>query len=215
MQPSSPPSVALSMIPSIAPSPTPRSACRRRNPHSRGAPSRLQTVRFEIAQIPIGVYRLGVSASGFADLTQPLTITSSTNPVLHIPLAVASSNESVVVHAPDGASAATGSMTPDTLITRSDIEQTPGASRTTGHGDDHRLRPRLLHDPRHAPHARRPPDQLAHRRRRHSQHQDRLQRRPANRPKGHRLARNPARQLLRRRGRPHLWRLQCPAPQRI
>ena len=83
------------------------------------------------------------------------------------------------------------------------------------HGDDHRLRARRLHDPRHAAHARRPPDQLAHRRRRHPQHQDRLQRRPADRSQGHRLARNPARQLRRRRGRPHLRRLQRPAPQRL
>ena len=87
---------------------------------------------FEIVQVPIGVYRLAVSAPGFADFSQPLTVTSSTNPVLHIPLAVTNSAESVEVHSGDGLSAASGSMTPNTLITRSEIDQTPGAARTLG-----------------------------------------------------------------------------------
>ena len=87
---------------------------------------------FEITQIPIGVYRLEVSASGFAELTQPLTITSSANPVLHIPLAVANSEESVVVSASDGSPEELDAISPTTLVSRADIDQTPGASRTLG-----------------------------------------------------------------------------------
>ena len=55
------------------------------------------------------------------------------------------------------------------------------------HGHDHRLRPRRLHDPRHAAHAWRPRTQLADRRRRNSQHQHRPQHRPPDRSQGHRL----------------------------
>ena len=43
---------------------------------------------FEFAQVPIGVYRLEVSAPGFAGVSQSITIASGTNPVVHIPLAV-------------------------------------------------------------------------------------------------------------------------------
>lgn len=87
---------------------------------------------FEIAQVPIGVYSLVVKANGFADLTQSLTITSETNPVLHIPLSVAGSAETVVVNGSDGSSLTTESPTPTTLISRADIELTPGATRTLG-----------------------------------------------------------------------------------
>lgn len=87
---------------------------------------------FEIPQVPIGVYRLEITAAGFADSTQTITVASSTNPVLHIPLNLAGSTESIEVHASDASTAAVASMTPATLITREDISETPGASRTLG-----------------------------------------------------------------------------------
>ena len=87
---------------------------------------------FEITRVPIGVYHLKVSAPGFADSVQTITVVSSTNPVLHIPLAVATSTENVVVTATDSAVSAATSVTPSTLITREDISQTPGATRTLG-----------------------------------------------------------------------------------
>jgi len=87
---------------------------------------------FEIAQVPIGVYRLSISAQGFAEYTQPLTITSASHPVLHIPMAVARSEESVVVRAASSSSAEAAATSPTTLITRSDIDETPGATRTLG-----------------------------------------------------------------------------------
>lgn len=87
---------------------------------------------FEINRVPIGVYTLEVTAAGFAHFTQALTITSATNPVLHIPLSIAESVESVTVNGSDSSNPASQSVTPTTLITRTDIDQTPGATRTLG-----------------------------------------------------------------------------------
>src|ERR1700722_6570811 len=84
---------------------------------------------FELAQTPIGVYRLTVAAAGFADSTQTLEVDSGTNPVLHIPLNVAGATQSVVVN---GEANSADTVTPTTLITRATIDETPGADRTTG-----------------------------------------------------------------------------------
>ena len=84
---------------------------------------------FELEQTPIGVYTLTVTAPGFSTDTESLTVSSGTNPVLHIPLSVGAAAESVVV---EGAPSASDTVTPATLITRQMIDQTPGASRTTG-----------------------------------------------------------------------------------
>ncbi len=70
----------------------------------------------------------------------------------------------------------------------------------------------ILCHPRSAPHPRWTPNQLAHRRRTGSQHQYRLQPRPAIRSQGHRLSRGRSRKLRRRVRRSHLWRLQRCAP---
>ena len=83
---------------------------------------------FELLQAPIGVYRLQVGATGFATITQTLSIASGTNPVAHVILPIASTTESVVV---EGATAQVDSVTPTTLVSREMIEQTPGASRAT------------------------------------------------------------------------------------
>lgn len=87
---------------------------------------------FEVAQTPIGVYRLQVEAAGFATVTQPVTVASGTNVLLHIPLPVATETQSVVVHASGDAAVATDTVTPTTLITRAEIDETPGAGRTLG-----------------------------------------------------------------------------------
>jgi TonB dependent receptor/Carboxypeptidase regulatory-like domain/TonB-dependent Receptor Plug Domain len=85
---------------------------------------------FVFANVPIGTYRLEVNAAGFARVSQSVTIASGTNPVLHIPLELAASTQSVVVHAAD--TTAPDTVTPTTLISREQIETTPGASRTLG-----------------------------------------------------------------------------------
>ncbi|MGA2653086.1 MAG: TonB-dependent receptor [Terracidiphilus sp.] len=87
---------------------------------------------FELAQAPIGVYTLTISASGFATAEQQLDLASGTNPLLHILLPVAASTQTVVVEGLESSLAATDSVTPTTLITRADIEDTPGADRTIG-----------------------------------------------------------------------------------
>jgi hypothetical protein len=84
---------------------------------------------FELQQTPIGIYTLTVTASAFATVTESLTVASGTNPVLHIPLSIGTAAESVVV---EGVPSAADTVTPTTLITRQMIDQTPGASRTTG-----------------------------------------------------------------------------------
>ncbi len=87
---------------------------------------------FELPQVPIGVYRVTISAPGFATVTQPLTIASGTNPTLHIELPVATATESVRVEGSTNSGLAVDSVTPTTLITRAMIDETPGASRTMG-----------------------------------------------------------------------------------
>src|SRR4051812_5859203 len=87
---------------------------------------------FEIRQVPIGVYKLSISADGFAEYVQPLTVTSASNPVLHIPLTVEGSEESVVVSAAGNSASETGAISPTTLVSRADIDETPGATRTLG-----------------------------------------------------------------------------------
>ena len=87
---------------------------------------------FALPEAPIGVYSLQITAEGFADFSEPLSVASGTYPVAHIALAIGASTESVVVQGLDGAAVASDSVTPTTLVTRADIDETPGASRTLG-----------------------------------------------------------------------------------
>jgi hypothetical protein len=87
---------------------------------------------FELPQVPIGVYNLKVAAPDFATTEQELNVASGTNPILHILLPVAAATQTVVVEGSQPSLSAIDSVTPTTLITRADIEQTPGAGRTIG-----------------------------------------------------------------------------------
>ncbi len=87
---------------------------------------------FELPQVPIGVYTLEVTAPGFASATQTITVASGTNPVLHIPLELGTATQSVTVNADAGWLSAKDTVTPTTLITRQMIDETPGATATTG-----------------------------------------------------------------------------------
>ena len=190
-------------------------APRRGNPHSSCTPPQTPMVNSNCLRSP------SVSTSS---KSPPPASPPSLNPSHSPPAPILSStflcrspshSQSVVVAGPDSECLATDSVTPTTLITRARDRRNTRRQPHARHADDHRLRARRLHDPRHAAHARRPSDQLAHRWHRHSQHQDRLQRRPADRPQRHRSARNAARQLRRRHRRPHLRRLQRAAAQWI
>jgi outer membrane receptor protein involved in Fe transport len=82
---------------------------------------------FDLAGIPIGVYRLHIEATGFASEDQTITIQSGTHSILHIPLAMASVSTTVKVDEP---LAQVDSVTPTTFLSRAEIDQTPGALRS-------------------------------------------------------------------------------------
>ena len=84
---------------------------------------------FHLDRAPLGEYRLSVSAPGFVTVTQAITLASGTSPILHVELPLGAAQESVVVHGESGVS---DSVTPTTLVTRSMIAETPGASATLG-----------------------------------------------------------------------------------
>ncbi|HEY1160129.1 MAG TPA: TonB-dependent receptor [Terracidiphilus sp.] len=87
---------------------------------------------FELPQAPIGVYTLKIAATNFATTEQTITVASGTNPVLHILMSVAPTTQTVIVLGHESSLSASDSVTPTTLITRADIELTPGANRTIG-----------------------------------------------------------------------------------
>ncbi|KAA6464802.1 TonB-dependent receptor [Acidobacteria bacterium AB60] len=90
-----------------------------------------QDGEFALPEAPLGLYDLTVDADGFAQFAEPVALASGTNPVLHIALTVGPATVSVQVHGLD-TTIATDSVTPTTLVTRADIDETPGASRTLG-----------------------------------------------------------------------------------
>ncbi len=86
---------------------------------------------FELPQAPIGVYRLTVTATGFADSDADMTVASGTNPVLHIPLEVGGATQSVVVHG-DGQLCRHGNA--------NNADHAADDRRDTGRGPHHRAR---------------------------------------------------------------------------
>jgi len=87
---------------------------------------------FDLPQAPIGVYTLTISAEDFSTANEQLTLASGSNPLLHIQLTVAPATQTVVVQGLEFSVEASDAVTPTTLVTREDIEGTPGASRTIG-----------------------------------------------------------------------------------
>ena len=84
---------------------------------------------FQFNAVPLGDYSVSVASQGFAQTAQNVTVISGTVPVLHFQLRLAERNEKLVVSA-SPAVVATDSATPTTLVSRADIEHTPGADRT-------------------------------------------------------------------------------------
>jgi len=83
--------------------------------------------QFEFPTVPVGEYKLTVRHPGFADSEQRLVVVSGSAPVLHFQLRLAEQRESVEVsESPDAVNPS--SSTPETLVTRQDIEKTPGAA---------------------------------------------------------------------------------------
>jgi TonB dependent receptor/Carboxypeptidase regulatory-like domain/TonB-dependent Receptor Plug Domain len=84
---------------------------------------------FDLNRVPVGIYRVHIVAEGFADVESTLTVLSDTRPVLHYALEVASVKTTVSV---SGTEDAADTVTPTTLVSREDIDETPGAGRTIG-----------------------------------------------------------------------------------
>jgi len=84
---------------------------------------------FRFDAVPLGEYTLTLTKSGFSQVTQAVIVHSDTEPVVHLQLNVAGVKETVNVSA-EPEVAPTDSITPTTLVNRSQIEQTPGAART-------------------------------------------------------------------------------------
>jgi outer membrane cobalamin receptor len=84
---------------------------------------------FSVPSIPLGDYILTISQSGFATARQKLALASDTSPILHIELQLSTVQQTATVTA-DTTTANVDTVTPTTLISRSEIAQTPGATRT-------------------------------------------------------------------------------------
>src|SRR6202789_251501 len=84
---------------------------------------------FSFTSVPVGDYKITVTEPKFDVAEQTVTVDSSSSPVLHFLLAIATLSESTVVVGQAGA-ANMDSVTPTTLVDREDIAQTPGADRT-------------------------------------------------------------------------------------
>ena len=84
---------------------------------------------FALPAVPFGDYIATIHSSGFADLKQTVTVAAGSSATLHFQLAIAAVNSSVAVHAA-AQSANVDSVTPTTLLDRTDIALTPGADRT-------------------------------------------------------------------------------------
>jgi hypothetical protein len=79
--------------------------------------------------VPVGNYVVTVTQSGFAQAEQKVTVVSGSTPIVHFQLKVAAV-ESTVTVAAESETATLDSVTPTTLVSRSDIQHTPGADRS-------------------------------------------------------------------------------------
>jgi hypothetical protein len=87
------------------------------------------TGEFFFNNVALGEYTVTVVAPAFSQAAQNLVVNSGSQPVLHFSLNVATNKESVNVSGLPEA-APTDSATPTTLVSRLDVEHTPGAARS-------------------------------------------------------------------------------------
>jgi len=81
---------------------------------------------FEAAALPVGRYLVTVTREGFEPATQDVVVVSGSAPVAHFQLSIVGTRQSVTVS--ESATAANPeTMTPTTLVSRAEIESTPGA----------------------------------------------------------------------------------------
>ena len=84
---------------------------------------------FQLNAVPLGEYSVSVASQGFAQISQNVIVNSGSVPVVHFLLQVSAANEKVTVSGAP-AVAPTDSFTPITMLSRTDIQRTPGADRT-------------------------------------------------------------------------------------
>ncbi|HWZ54322.1 MAG TPA: carboxypeptidase regulatory-like domain-containing protein, partial [Candidatus Acidoferrales bacterium] len=86
---------------------------------------------FHFDAVAVGEYKIAITHPGFRDIAQPLIVTSGSSPVLHFELKLASATQSVQVTSEEQPQEIDpASSTSETLVTRSDIQSSPGATRT-------------------------------------------------------------------------------------
>ena len=84
---------------------------------------------FEFQTVPLGEYVVSVAIPGFIQTAQAVVVISGTLPVVHFQMKVLAKSETVNVSATPEI-VPTDTATPTTLVSREDIERTPGADRT-------------------------------------------------------------------------------------
>jgi outer membrane receptor protein involved in Fe transport len=82
-----------------------------------------------IMRLPVGQYRVTVNSSGFATEQQAVMVNSDSVEELHFAMTVAARQESVEVTA-EPAIVNPSSSTPESVVNRSEIAQTPGSDRS-------------------------------------------------------------------------------------
>ena len=85
--------------------------------------------QFHLDAVPLGQYVVTVSQTGFESREQRVTVLSGTAPILHIELRLPTQSQSITVSA-DSSPAQSESVTPTSVIDRTEISETPGATRT-------------------------------------------------------------------------------------
>jgi hypothetical protein len=81
---------------------------------------------FETATLPAGAYRVTVTKEGFAPTAQDVVVVSGSAPTLHFQLSLGTAQQTVTV-AETALTAAPDLTTPTTVVSRREIEMTPGA----------------------------------------------------------------------------------------
>jgi|HubBroStandDraft_2_1064218.scaffolds.fasta_scaffold13208_2 hypothetical protein len=84
---------------------------------------------FQFNAVVLGEYSISVAGTGFEQVSQNVMVVSGSVPVVHFQLQVAGAKENVTVSATPEV-VATDSFTPTTVVSRLDIERTPGADST-------------------------------------------------------------------------------------
>jgi outer membrane cobalamin receptor len=88
---------------------------------------------FLLRGVPVGEYLVMIEASGFKKVEQPITVVSGSAPVLQFQLEIAPLSQSVdIVAKPE--LVGSDSPTQTTLVSRAEIERTPGAARSNSLG---------------------------------------------------------------------------------